>query len=123
VLLLGGRLFDYVIGETPLPSTPTLVGLSANLASVLVLLYFTVKMPMDLPSAGVKTEDIVRSRALTVIMKLKTTQGESVSPEDYTRLWGWITFNWVYPLIKRVSHPPTLGCLNSPSTGNTPNAQ
>ncbi|KAJ7843057.1 hypothetical protein B0H14DRAFT_2359165 [Mycena olivaceomarginata] len=88
VLLLGGRLFDYVIGETPLPSTPTLVGLSANLASVLVLLYFTVKMPMDLPSAGVKTEDI----------------GESVSPEDYTRLWGWITFNWVYPLIKRGTH-------------------
>jgi hypothetical protein len=24
-----------------------------------------------------------------------------VSPEDYTRLWGWITFNWVYPLVKR----------------------
>jgi hypothetical protein len=61
VLLLGGRLFDYAVGESPLPSTPTLVGLSANLATVLVLLYFTVKMPMDFPSARVKKEDIVRS--------------------------------------------------------------
>ena len=30
-------------------------------------------------------------------------QGLQVSPEDYTPLWGWITFDWVYPLIKRVS--------------------
>ncbi|KAJ7303772.1 hypothetical protein DFH08DRAFT_793782 [Mycena albidolilacea] len=88
VLLLGGRLFDYTVGETPLPPTPTLVGLSANLVTILVLLYFTVIMPMDLPSTRVKKEDI----------------GESVSPEDYTRLWGWITFNWVYPLIKRGTH-------------------
>ncbi|KAJ7850681.1 hypothetical protein B0H14DRAFT_3137612 [Mycena olivaceomarginata] len=54
VLLLGGRLFDYAIGETSLPSTPTLVGLSANLVTILVLLYFTVIMPMDLPSTRVK---------------------------------------------------------------------
>jgi hypothetical protein len=61
VSVLGGRLFDYAVGETSLPSTPTLVGLSANLATVLVLLYFTAKMPMDLPSTCVKKEDIVRS--------------------------------------------------------------
>jgi len=26
-----------------------------------------------------------------------------VTPEDYTSLWGWITFNWVYPLVQQVS--------------------
>jgi len=29
-------------------------------------------------------------------------QGISVSPEDYTTIWEWMTFNWVYRLIKRV---------------------
>ena len=29
-------------------------------------------------------------------------QGYSISPEDYTSLWGWITFSWVYPLVRRV---------------------
>src|ERR1700750_978837 len=31
-------------------------------------------------------------------------QGKSISPEDYTTLFGWFTFSWIYPLIKRVSH-------------------
>ncbi|KAJ7662919.1 multidrug resistance-associated ABC transporter [Mycena rosella] len=84
VLLLGGHLFDYGVGEAPLPPTPILIALSANLALVLVLLCVTVQMPMNLPSTRVKKEDI----------------GRSVSPEDYTKLWGWITFNWVYPLVK-----------------------
>jgi hypothetical protein len=26
----------------------------------------------------------------------------TVSLEDYTTLWGWITFSWVWPLVKRV---------------------
>ena len=26
-----------------------------------------------------------------------------MTPEDYTSLWGWITFNWVYPLVQQVS--------------------
>ncbi|KAH7904349.1 ABC transporter type 1, transmembrane domain-containing protein [Hygrophoropsis aurantiaca] len=42
-------------------------------------------MPFALPSTFVKKEDI----------------GVTVAPEDYTTLWGWITFKWVYPLIKR----------------------
>jgi len=29
-------------------------------------------------------------------------QGLSVSPEDYTTLWGWVTFSWVWPLVRRV---------------------
>ncbi|EDR01376.1 ABC transporter [Laccaria bicolor S238N-H82] len=26
-------------------------------------------------------------------------QGRSVTPEDYTSLWGWVTFFWVRPLV------------------------
>ena len=26
-------------------------------------------------------------------------QGQSVTPEDYTSLWGWVTFFWVKPLV------------------------
>ncbi|KAJ6562830.1 hypothetical protein DFH09DRAFT_1035588 [Mycena vulgaris] len=84
VLLLGGHLFDYAAGDKPLPATSILVALSCNLGIVLVLLFVTVQMPMNLPSTRVKKDDI----------------GQSVSPEDYTKLWGWLTFNWVYPLIK-----------------------
>ncbi|KAJ7282599.1 hypothetical protein C8J57DRAFT_1295798 [Mycena rebaudengoi] len=84
VLLLGGYLFEYAVGDASLPSLHILMGLSLNLAVVFTLLYVTVQMPMNFPSARVKKEDI----------------GQSVSPEDYTRFWGWITFNWVYPLVK-----------------------
>ncbi|KAJ7858057.1 hypothetical protein B0H14DRAFT_3636842 [Mycena olivaceomarginata] len=28
-------------------------------------------------------------------------QGVTISVEDYTPLWQWITFSWVYPLIKK----------------------
>ncbi|KAJ7863247.1 hypothetical protein B0H13DRAFT_2237135 [Mycena leptocephala] len=84
-LLLGGHLFDHAVAAVPLPSTLVLIGFSANLVVVFTLLYVTVQMPMNLPSPHVKKEDI----------------GRSVSPEDYTRLWGWMTFNWVFPLIKR----------------------
>jgi hypothetical protein len=28
-------------------------------------------------------------------------QGKTVSPEDYTSLWGWVSFTWVKPLIDR----------------------
>jgi hypothetical protein len=30
---------------------------------------------------------------------LNRAQGKSVSPEDYTSLWGWISFHWVQPII------------------------
>lgn len=28
-------------------------------------------------------------------------QGASVSPEDYTTLWGWASFRWLIPLVIR----------------------
>jgi hypothetical protein len=64
VLLLGGYLFEYAVGDASLPSLHILVGLSLNLAVVFTLLYVTVQMPMNFPSARVKKEDIVRPKVV-----------------------------------------------------------
>ncbi|KAJ6585099.1 multidrug resistance-associated ABC transporter [Mycena capillaripes] len=82
---LGGVLFENIVSDVPLPPPLNLFGLSANLGIILALLYVTMRMPIGLPSLRVKEQDI----------------GYSVSPENYTSLFGWITFNWVYPLIQR----------------------
>ncbi|KAF7365100.1 putative multidrug resistance-associated ABC transporter [Mycena venus] len=84
-LQLGGALFNTVLSDIPLPSTLAMFGLFANLGITTALVYVTMRMPIGLPSTRVKEEDI----------------GHSVSPEDYTSLFGLITFNWVYTLIQR----------------------
>ncbi|KAF7350973.1 hypothetical protein MSAN_01659500 [Mycena sanguinolenta] len=85
ILQLGGYLFQHNSSGAPLPDTWVLVGLSVNLAVLVGLVAVIMGMPLALPSHLVKKEDI----------------GSSVSPEDYTILWGWVTFTWVYPLVKR----------------------
>ncbi|KAH7927030.1 hypothetical protein BV22DRAFT_1032254 [Leucogyrophana mollusca] len=85
VLLLGGAIYDHKIIRVPLPPALTFAGLIANLVAVLVVLVVVMGMPFALPSTYVKKEDV----------------GVTVAPEDYTSLWGWATFTWVYPLIKR----------------------
>ncbi|KAJ6497501.1 hypothetical protein C8R45DRAFT_898828 [Mycena sanguinolenta] len=85
ILQLGGYLFQHNSSGAPLPGTWVLVGLSVNLAVLVGLVAVIMGMPLALPSHLVKKEDI----------------GSSVSPEDYTMLWGWVTFTWVYPLVKR----------------------
>ncbi|KAF7311403.1 hypothetical protein MKEN_01042200 [Mycena kentingensis (nom. inval.)] len=85
ILQLGGYLFQKSAYGTPLPGTPTIVGLSLNLAAIVGVLAVILGMPMALPSRLVKKSDI----------------GVSVSPEDYTTLGNWVTFRWVYPLVKR----------------------
>ncbi|KAJ7807829.1 hypothetical protein B0H14DRAFT_3152303 [Mycena olivaceomarginata] len=85
ILRLGGYLFAHNSSGAPLPGTLVLVGLSVNLAILVGLVAVIMGMPLALPSRLVKKENI----------------GSSVSPEDYTILWGWVTFTWVYPLVKR----------------------
>ncbi|KAJ7579704.1 hypothetical protein C8J56DRAFT_281572 [Mycena floridula] len=82
---LGGTLFDNTVYGDPLPSTLVLTAYSFNLVVIVALLAVTVSMPLALPGRGVKKEDI----------------GNTVTPEDYTTLFGWLTFNWVYPLIHK----------------------
>ncbi|KAJ7108212.1 multidrug resistance-associated ABC transporter [Mycena epipterygia] len=85
VVQLGGHWFQHSAYGAPLPDTSVLVGLSANLVASVGLVAVILGMPLALPSHLVKKEDI----------------GWSVSPEDYTSLWGWVSFRWVYPLVRR----------------------
>ncbi|KAJ7047868.1 hypothetical protein C8F04DRAFT_1060324 [Mycena alexandri] len=85
VLQLGGYLFQHTAWGAPLPGTLVILGLSLNLAALVGLVTVIMGMPLALPSHLVNKADI----------------GSSVSPEDYTSLWGWISFRWVYPLVQR----------------------
>ncbi|KAJ7062906.1 hypothetical protein C8F01DRAFT_986153 [Mycena amicta] len=84
-LVLGGYLFENALADVPLPSKHALLGLGVYMAVSTAMLYLVVEMPMDVPSTRVNKEDI----------------GKSVSPEDYVTLYQWITFSWVYPLVKK----------------------
>ncbi|GLB44359.1 putative ABC transporter transmembrane region [Lyophyllum shimeji] len=85
LLQIGGVVYDHEVFGDSWPSGAVLVALSGNLAAVGALLTVVLNMPLAVPSKRVPRAEI----------------GLSVSPEDYTSLWGWITFNWVYPLIRR----------------------
>ncbi|KAJ7846310.1 multidrug resistance-associated ABC transporter [Mycena leptocephala] len=56
-----------------------------NVASTLVVLLAVLTMPLNVPSGRTDVAQI----------------GVTVSPEDYTPLWKWISFAWIYPLIKK----------------------
>jgi len=62
---------------------------TAHILFLCVLLGTTLSLPIGVPPRGVDIEKI----------------GTSITPEDYTSLAGWITFWWIYPIIKRVSFP------------------
>ncbi|KAF7346860.1 hypothetical protein MSAN_01825400 [Mycena sanguinolenta] len=81
-LQFGGYIF---LPNASSPGTLVLTGLSANLAVLIGLVVIIMGMPLDLPSPSVEKKNI----------------GRTVSPEDYTNLWGWLTFSWVKPLLKR----------------------
>ncbi|KAH7909133.1 ABC transporter type 1, transmembrane domain-containing protein, partial [Hygrophoropsis aurantiaca] len=85
VLLVGGALYEHKIFGVPLPPQLNLSALIVNLVAILVVLITAVEMPLALPSSRVKKEEV----------------GVTVAPEDYTTLLGWITFSWVYPLVKK----------------------
>lgn len=84
-LTFGGELYNRTVYGTPLPGTWMLVGQVLNLVASSLLLVVIVSMPLAIPSPSVKREEI----------------GKSVSPEDYTSLWKWMSFLWVKPLIDR----------------------
>ncbi|KZT07241.1 uncharacterized protein LAESUDRAFT_758644 [Laetiporus sulphureus 93-53] len=66
------------------PSSITMVGHIGNLVAISLLLLVIPNMPLDI-SSYIKEEDI----------------GHTVSPEDYTSLWSWMSFRWVLPLVER----------------------
>ncbi|RDB18199.1 ATP-dependent bile acid permease [Hypsizygus marmoreus] len=85
VLQLGGVFYDRGVVGARWPPAIVTWALSLNLVAIVGLLVVLLGMPLGVPSNRIKKEEI----------------GHTVSPEDYTSLWGWITFSWVYPLIKR----------------------
>ncbi|TDL18519.1 multidrug resistance-associated ABC transporter [Rickenella mellea] len=91
-LQFGGLIFDHYIYGIPISGAVVVIAHSANLSSIIFLLLTVLHTPFATPSAKVKKEDI----------------GQSVSPEDYTSLWGWLSFQWVNPLMEKGGTSATL---------------
>ncbi|KAF7342473.1 ABC bile acid [Mycena venus] len=85
IIQLVAHLFEFYVDGTALPSTPVLIAQLVNGASTLGLLLAVLSMPLNVPSGRTDVSQI----------------GVTVSPEDYTPLWQWISFSWIYPLIKK----------------------
>ncbi|OCH88899.1 multidrug resistance-associated ABC transporter [Obba rivulosa] len=83
-LAFGGLLYDHTIYDYPL-SSAELAAHVVNLCTIAVLLLVILQMPLAIPSPRIKKDSI----------------GKTVSPEDYTSLWGWTSFRWIVPLITR----------------------
>ncbi|KAG6855558.1 hypothetical protein H0H87_001039 [Tephrocybe sp. NHM501043] len=82
---LGGAFYEYGLSEHVGRDMWKWVVLWANLGATTVVLGVVLEMPLALPGKDIDPENI----------------GQTVSPEDYTSLFGWITFCWVYPLVQR----------------------
>ncbi|TFK47824.1 P-loop containing nucleoside triphosphate hydrolase protein [Heliocybe sulcata] len=85
IFSVGKVLYYHNVHGSPFPGTLAFVATVADLAGIVAALVLVLQMPTAFPSKAVKKEDI----------------GMTVSPEDYSSLWRWITFHWMYPLISR----------------------
>jgi hypothetical protein len=101
-LVLGGVLYDVRVGQGSDLSTGIITCYLADTAAATALLLVLLSTPIALPGPSVTSADI----------------GTRVSPEDYTTLWGALSFGWVSPLIAagaaRTLHEADV-CLLSPT--------
>ncbi|TDL15864.1 hypothetical protein BD410DRAFT_816853 [Rickenella mellea] len=81
----GGMYFDHNVHGKPVPTIFIVVARALNLCAILALLVVVFSLPVNVRNGSVDGDDI----------------GKSISPEDYTSLWGWASFYWVHPLIRR----------------------
>ncbi|KAI0332220.1 multidrug resistance-associated ABC transporter [Cubamyces sp. BRFM 1775] len=88
LFILCGHVYDYYAHVIAFPPPSVVVMASAALFVGLAGFAIVASMPARIPSGRIKREDI----------------GKSVSPEDYTTAWGWMSFRWVTPLVDRGSH-------------------
>jgi hypothetical protein len=100
---LGAFAYNHRAYGTPLPPSLILMAHILNLCVLFILVAIVLSMPLSIPSRRVEKAKIVSLRWVVSLRQLiGMVKGLSVSPEDYTTLWGWITFSWVWPLVKRV---------------------
>ncbi|KAJ6454750.1 hypothetical protein C8R47DRAFT_220781 [Mycena vitilis] len=59
--------------------------MALNIASTLLVPLAVRPMPLNVPSSRTDASQI----------------GVTLSPEDYTPLWRWMSFSWIYPLVKK----------------------
>ncbi|KAI0030296.1 hypothetical protein K488DRAFT_87904 [Vararia minispora EC-137] len=90
LLSLGGTVYMHVVHGADLPLPFTLSAAAVDATVILGLLVVVMCIPMGIPS--------------TYAEGPSKLEGGTVSPEDYVTLWDWITFKWVWPLIKKGSH-------------------
>ena len=78
-LVVGGEVLDYIDGLVPKSSIlPVIVAQALNAAILVGLVLVQLSRPLDYPRSG----------------KEKAEIGKSISPGDYTILWGWASFSW-----------------------------
>ncbi|KAF9070335.1 multidrug resistance-associated ABC transporter [Rhodocollybia butyracea] len=85
---LGGMLFVRDAFGIPLPPAGIVALHSVNLVLVVILLATVICMPFAIPSQKVNRKEI----------------GKTISPEDYTSLGSWLSFTWIYPLVRKGKH-------------------
>ncbi|KAF8838558.1 P-loop containing nucleoside triphosphate hydrolase protein [Paxillus ammoniavirescens] len=81
LLQVGGTIYDHEVLHVPTPPCLQVSQMAVNLVAVMAALAIVVTMPFEVPSVCI--------------------QKSLYSPEDYTTMVEWLTFSWVYPLIKR----------------------
>lgn len=88
-LNVGAMVYKEYIYKHGNPAPPTshgtMVAFLLHISFLLGLLAITLSLPTGIPSRSVDQEQI----------------GKTITPEDYTTLAEWITFWWVYPIVKR----------------------
>ncbi|KAJ7660132.1 hypothetical protein DFH06DRAFT_1472233 [Mycena polygramma] len=85
IVQFAGYIFEYIVDGIPLPGRGIIIGMALNVASTLAVLLAVLSMPLNVPSSRNDASQI----------------GVTLSPEDYTPLWRWISFSWIYPLIRK----------------------
>ncbi|TBU41809.1 P-loop containing nucleoside triphosphate hydrolase protein [Dichomitus squalens] len=84
-----GYVYDDYVYATPFPSTLETALFMGNAVAVAVLLAVVLNM------------------RLTTSSEIKD-YGVDGTPEDHTNLWGWMSFDWVTPLLRKAVANTTL---------------
>jgi hypothetical protein len=110
VLTFGGALYDSYL-SAPYHAVPTnaVVLNMLNLGVIVLLLLVSLSTPIALPSSYVVAAQVGRTPSTsnpTVVSESgptstspSATTTSPPTPEDYTTLYGWLSFAWVSPLV------------------------